>query len=50
MKENCVKSAVRLALAETNKNKAVGPNELVIKICSVLDDFGINKIAEMINR
>lgn len=45
-----LKSEVKLALAIMNRNKAAGPDSIVIEILSVLDNLGIDKITEVINK
>lgn len=44
-----LKSEERLALAKINRNKAAGLYGITIKIISALDDFGIDKITEILN-
>lgn len=45
-----LKSEVKLALAMMNRNKSAGPNSIVIEILSALDNLGIDKITEIINK
>lgn len=45
-----LKSEVRLVLDKMNWNKTEGENGIVIKMLTVLDDFSIDKNAEMISK
>lgn len=40
---------MKSAQTKSNKNNAVGPDKIVIKILVAIDDFGIDKITEIIN-
>lgn len=40
---------MKSSLAKLNRKKAAGPDEIVIEMLAVFDDFGIDKIADKIN-
>lgn len=44
-----LKTKVEVAMAKLNRNKAVGPDGIVTEMLIALDDFGIEKITEIIN-
>lgn len=41
-----LKSEIRSALNKINRNKAIGPGGIIIKMLTSLDNFGIDKITE----
>ena len=44
-----LKSEVSAAVAHTKRNKAAGPDGIVVEMIEALEDFGINKLTEIIN-
>lgn len=44
-----IQSEARLALAMMNRNKAAGPDEILIEMISALNNFKINKVTKIIN-
>ena len=45
-----MKSEVRMALKKMKKNKSPGPDGVVVEMIHALEDFGIDKLTEIINR
>ncbi|MCH9665805.1 MAG: hypothetical protein K0U41_08180 [Gammaproteobacteria bacterium] len=46
---NILKSEVRAALAKMKRNKAAGPDEIVTEMITALEEFGIEKLTEVVN-
>ncbi|XP_047494947.1 uncharacterized protein LOC125043038 [Penaeus chinensis] len=44
-----LKSEVRAAVGKMRKNKAAGPDEIVTEMVTAMEDFGIEKLTEVIN-
>ena len=44
-----LKSEVSAAVAHTKRNKAAGPDGIVVEMIEALEDFGINTLTEIIN-
>ncbi|XP_042883267.1 uncharacterized protein LOC122260182 [Penaeus japonicus] len=44
-----LKSEVRVAIGKMKKNKAPGPDKIVTEMIKALDEFGIDKMTEVIN-
>lgn len=44
-----LKTETEAALSTLNRNKAAGPDTIVIEMLATFGDFGINKITEIIN-
>ncbi|XP_042884442.1 uncharacterized protein LOC122261026 [Penaeus japonicus] len=44
-----IKSEVRVAIGKMKKNKAPGPDKIVTEMIKALDEFGIDKMTEIIN-
>ena len=42
-------SEVRTDVSKTKRNKAAGPGEIVVKIITAMDDFGLEKLTACIN-
>ena len=45
-----LRSEVRAAMAKMKRNKAAGPDEIVIELVIALEDFGIEKVTEVNNK
>ena len=44
-----MKSEVRAEVAKIRKSKAAGPDEIMTEMIMALDEFGIEKLTEVIN-
>ena len=44
-----LRSEVRAAIAKMKRNKTAGPDKIVIEMVTALEDFGIEKVTEVIN-
>ena len=44
-----LKEEVRAALEKMTKNKTAGPDEIVIEMLTALEEFGIEKLTDLVN-
>ncbi len=44
-----LKEEVKLALSKMKKNKAAGPDDIVVEMLTSLEEFGIEKLTEIVN-
>ena len=47
---NILKSEVRTAIKMMRKNKAAGPDGVVIEMIETLEEYGVDKLTEIINK
>ena len=47
---NCVSQAVKNALRRMKKGKAVGPDELPVKVCKCMGQMGLKFLTRLFNR
>ena len=47
---NILKSEVRTAIKMMQKNKAAGPDGVVIEMIEALEEYGVEKLTEIINK
>ena len=47
---NILKSEVRTAIKMMRKNKAAGPDGVVIEMIEALEEYGVEKLTEIINK